>query len=175
MNPRELLIALIKHQGRNRTRASQGTVGRFGSRRAHLPRNARWSARWGRRRGWFRFLQIHTRQSRLWELCANARDLWTVIYRPAHRRSRRESTRITERSCQRPRFFPLRSICWRRCPQTCANPPRSMSAPLISGAIRVNWDVCIYGVPVDACQRIDSQQSPGERRSNESADIRHVC
>jgi len=75
----------------------------------------------------------YTRDRVDYESGANARDLWTVIYRAAHRR---ESTRITERSCQRPRLFPCGASVEegaRELAQTCRD--GSMSAPLISGAI----------------------------------------
>lgn len=167
MNPRELLVALIKHQGRNQTRASQGTAGRFGSQRAHLPRD---DPRDEEDVGADLDFSKYTRDRVDYESGANARDLWTVIYRAAHRR---ESTRITERSCQRARLFPCGASVEEGARKTCANPPRSMSAPLISCAIRAKLRR-MYGA-VDACQGIDSQQSPGERRNNESADTRHVC
>lgn len=57
-------------------------------------------------------------------------------------------------------------ICRRRRGAHLRKPRRARWAPLISGAIRVNWD--IQRGPVDACQGNRLATSPDERSGNES-------
>lgn len=115
MNPRELLVALIKHGGgisRARMQA-KGTAGRFGSQRAHLPRGTRDDPRDEEDVGTDLDFSKYTRDRVDYESGGNTCDLWAAIYRPRIGRSARINANY-EAQLSKSRLSSGAHICRRR-------------------------------------------------------------